>query len=127
MNFDARIPVFFTLLGYNLPAMIVIIIGMVWTHMTWQRHPPAARWTMIAFVWTFITYVLAILWHSFGILFLLHNELPIVETPYILALSGCEALGYFLFMVAFNTARYPYRPPQYYDHFAEDDDRPLIS
>ena len=125
MNFDALTPIFLKTLGFNLPAMIAMIVGMVWTYATWQRHPPAARWATIAFVWMFITYVLAICWQTFGPMFLLQNNLPIAEqTPYLLALSCCEALGYFFFMVALNAARYPYRPPQFYEHFSAEDDPP---
>jgi hypothetical protein len=125
MNFD---PGFFKNVGTNLPAMIVMIIAMGWTHATWHRHPRAARWAMLALVWMFITYLLAICWYSFGILFLLHNNLPLDDqTPYLMALSCCEGLGYVFFMLALNAARYPYRPPQYYDQFTEDDDRPRTS
>ena len=125
MNFDALIPVFFKTLVYNLPAMLAMIVGMVWVNMSWQRHPPAARWAMLAFAWMFITYILAICWHSFGILFLLRNNLPLEEqTPYLMALSCFEALSYLFFILALNAARYPYRPPQYYDHFAEDEEPP---
>jgi hypothetical protein len=120
--------VFLQNLGYNLPAMIVMVVGMVWTRATWQRHPPAARWAMTAFVWMFITYVLAIIWQSFGIMFLAQNNLPLDEqTPYLTALSCCEALGYVFFLLALNAARYPYRPPHFYDQFTEDDDPPRTS
>jgi hypothetical protein len=114
--------IFLQHLGYNLPAMIVMVVGMVWTHTTWQRHPPAARWAITAFVWLFITYVLAIIWYSFGSMFLAQNNLPPDQTPYLTALSCCEALAYVFFMLALNAARYPYRPPHYYDQFTEDDD-----
>ena len=128
MNADALTSVFIRHLNYNLPAMIVMISGLVWTIMSWRRHPPAARWALAAFIWMLITYLLAICWYSFGILFLLHNELPLNEqTVYIMALSCCEGVGYLLFILALNSARYPYRPPQYYDHFPEDDEPPRTS
>jgi hypothetical protein len=129
MNLDAGIPVFFQLIGYNLPAMIAMLAGMVWINATWQRHPPAARWAMIGFAWMFLTYVLAIVYHSFGRLFLPHdiNAGRDDAAPYLVALSCCEALAYLFFLLALNAARYPYRPPQYYDQFAEDDDRPRSS
>jgi hypothetical protein len=125
MNLDVLFNEFYKLLVYNLPAMVVIVAGIIWVNMSWQRHPPAARWAMLAFVWMLITYLLAICWHSFGILFLLRNNLPLDEqTPYLMTLSCFEALSYVFFMLALNAARYPYRPPQYYDHFAEDEEPP---
>src|SRR5947209_8488838 len=99
MNPNEVIPVVIRLLEYNLPAMVAMIAGMVWTNATWHRHPPAARWTMLAFVWMFFTYLLAIGWHTFGVWLLLHNNLLDDETPYLMALSCCEALGYVFFMV----------------------------
>ena len=41
-----------------------------------------------------------------------------------MTLSCFEGLAYVFFMLAINAARYPYRPPHFYDQFTEDDDRP---
>ncbi|MBI3823685.1 MAG: hypothetical protein HY289_13530 [Planctomycetes bacterium] len=109
-------------LGYNLPALIALIVGMVVTQAAWHRHPPAARWAMLAFVWMFISYLLAICWYSFGILLIL--DLDIVDQgPILMVLSCCEALGYIFFIIALNTARTPYRQPSVYDQFRDDDPR----
>lgn len=115
---------FLLTLGYNLPAMIALVVGMTWTRATWQRHPPAARWAVTAFVWMFITDVAAITWYSFGSIFLEQNNLPPDQIPYLTALSCCEALGYVFFMLALNAARYPYRPSEYYEDLGDDNERP---
>ena len=105
MNLDVILEVFFELLGINLPAMIALIIGMVVTLAHWRRHPPAARWAMLGFVWMFVTYLLAIAWHSY----LVHVVVPGPrqfedEAPYLMGLSCLEALGFGFFMLALNAA-----------------------
>lgn len=113
---------FLRTLSYNVPAMMAIVAGMVWTYSNWHQHPPAARWAMFAFVWMFITYLLAIFWYSIGIVIFLQNNFGFDDQqPILMTLSSFEAFGYLLFMIALNAARYPYRPRSFYDDIVEDE------
>jgi hypothetical protein len=128
MNPDVLINLFIRNLTNNLPAMIVMVVGIVWTYSNWHRHPPAARWAMLAFVWMLFTNLLAITWYSFGILLLLHLEMGFDrQWPFLVTLSCFEGLAYIFFMRAIGAAWMPYRPPSFYDQFNEDEDRPQPS
>ena len=124
MGVNQFLPYFVHLLGVNLPALIVLILCAMLTIANWRRHPPSARWALVAIVWLVFTYLLAITFYTFGSLVIMDGGQGSSQTPYILALSCCEGLGYVFFMFAINAARTPYRPPQFYDDLDSTDAAP---
>src|SRR5215470_16666003 len=100
---------FLEVLGCNMPALIMLVIGMGVTWMNWQRHPRVARWAMLAFVWLLFTDLAAIFWMRVGILLFFPNIGPRdpEEVFSMSILSSFEALGYVFFLLALNAARKP--------------------
>jgi hypothetical protein len=116
---------YLTALGCNMPALIMLIVGMCVTWIKRQRHPPAARWAMLAFVWLFVTDVTAITWMRVGLQQVFPNILPNdpVEILSMVVLSCCEATGYIFFLLALTALRKPHRPRTPYDEFDDVDIR----
>jgi hypothetical protein len=120
-NNDFLLADFFEGLGCNLPALIMLVVGMAVTYSNWQRHPAAARWAMLGFAWLLVIEIASTAWQRFGMEFVFPNLLPndpeeVLSTT---VLSCCRALGYFCFLLAVNAARAPQRPRSAYD---ESDD-----
>ncbi|HZZ77956.1 MAG TPA: hypothetical protein VFE62_05540 [Gemmataceae bacterium] len=112
-------------LGCNMPALIMLIVGMSVTWTNWNRHPPAARWAMLAFIWLFCTDVGSILWMRMGIVVVFPNIAPHgpEEVLSMAILSCCEATGYIFFLLALNAVRKPHRPRTDYDELDDIDIR----
>jgi hypothetical protein len=114
---------YLTTLGCNMPALIMLIVGMCVTWINRHRHPPAARWAMLAFVWLFLTDFVAITWMRVGILLafpnLGPNDFELVLSMAVL--SCCEATGYIFFLLALTALRKPHRPRTPYDEFDDID------
>ncbi|MBI1832350.1 MAG: hypothetical protein HYR84_12980 [Planctomycetes bacterium] len=124
MNLDALIVNFFRNVGINVPALAMLVIGIVVTQANRHRHPDAARWALAGFILRLCTDLVGICWHSVGF-FLLIPNIPWLgdhELELLFVLSCLEALAYLFFLIALNAIRTPYRTPQYYDDF--DDDKP---
>ncbi len=125
MNMDMLIADFFEVLGCNMPALLMLVVGMVVTFANRQRHPKAARWAMLGFGWLFCTDIAAIAWQRVGILILFPNVLPDdpEEVLSMAALSCCEGLGYVFFLLALMAAFTPHRARGAYDEFDDIDIR----
>lgn len=126
MNVDLLLTVFFETLGINLPAQLVLLVGISVTYSNWHRHPIVARWAMLAFVSRLANDLLAISWHTYAQVF----RPPWLGDYYfasLFALSCGEAIGYVLFLAALNAARTPYRPARFFDDDTDDEPRPPTS
>ena len=125
MFFDDMLSSFFEWLGYNLPAILVLIVAICTIHAQWHRHPPAARWALLAFIWILGTYFLNTFWGTIGV-FLVFGPGRMLEreAPILLTLSCFEGLGYIFILLALNAACKPYRPRTYFDEFPEDEPPP---
>src|SRR5438105_11673314 len=99
MNPDFMFSRFVRLTGINLPALIFLMVCMALTFTFAHRHPPAARRLMFALVWMFVTDLLAIAWHAFGFFLILPDWQRGDDTPFLLALSAMEGLGYLFFLL----------------------------
>jgi hypothetical protein len=123
MNIDMLLADFFEVLGCNMPALIMLVVGMGVTYSNWQRHPAAARWAMLGFGWLFCTDIAAIAWHRIGLLLIFPNVLPNdpEEVLSMTVLSCCEGLGYLFLLLALNAVRTPHRPRSAYDEHDDID------
>lgn len=123
MNLDILISDCFESLGCNMPALIMLVIGLAATYANRQRHPRAARWAMLAFAWFIGTDLIAIVWQRAGILLFFPNIMPNdpEELLSMLVLSTFEGLGYLFVLLALNAARMPHRPRTVYDEFSDDE------
>lgn len=122
MLLDFLTPEFLAIVGYNLPALITMVIGMVLATTMRQRHPGAARWTQLGFAWLFGSAIVSIAWHTIGVPHLIPNDVGTEFLTYV-ALSFVESFGYVCFLIALSAASRPYRPRAYLDDFADEDDR----
>ena len=122
MNVDFLLQDFLETVGYNLPALLAMVAGMVATVASWQRHPLAARWAFLGFAWLFVVGLVSIAWRTIGVVLVFPHAPGSWEeiTSYVF-LSILESLAYISFIVAFNVARQPYRRLSHYDEFSEDD------
>jgi hypothetical protein len=123
MNIEFLLADFFEGLGCNLPALIMLVVGMAVTYSNWQRHPAAARWAMLGFGWLFVTEIASIAWQRIGIELVFPNFIPNdpEEILTLTVVSCCKGLGYLFFLLALNAARTPYRPRSAYDEIGDDD------
>jgi hypothetical protein len=125
MNMDMLIADSLEVLGCNMPALIMLIVGISVTFANRQRNPKAARWAMLGFGWLFCTDIAAIAWMRFGIFFFFPGI--IADDPEqvisMVVLSCCEGLGYFFFLFALNAAFSSHRPRGPYDEFDDIDIR----
>ncbi len=114
---------FLEALGCNLPALIMLVVGMAVTYSNWQRHPAAARWAMLGFAWLFCNDIAAIAWMRIGIQIVFPNIMPNdpEEVLSMTVLSCGEGVGYFFLLLALNAARTPHRPRSAYDEFDDVD------
>ncbi|MSQ95967.1 MAG: hypothetical protein EXR98_15625 [Gemmataceae bacterium] len=129
MPIDVLFAHFREMLGRNLPALLVLVICALVTLVQWRRHPPAARWAFVGFVWFIITYLVIIAWSTIGRHIILAGaEDPEAEEQlYAMALSCIEGLGYLLLLGAVNAARTPDRPSHFYDDHTDEDSPPPAS
>ncbi len=122
---DLLIADLFELLGCDMPALIMLMIGMIVTYANRHRHPKAARWALLGFAWHFGTDIAAIAWMRFGIFIVfpgvMHDDPE--EVFSMVALSCSEGLGYLFFLLALNAAFTPHRPRGAYDEFDDIDIR----
>lgn len=130
MNFNDNLLFdFLETLGYNMPTLITLTVGIVLTLANWQRHPSAARWALVGFSWLFIVGIVSIAWRTIGVVMVFPDNPPInsEEALSYVVLSGCEAFGYICFMVALSVVRKPHRPRHFFDDFVEEQEHREIS
>ena len=121
MNMDMLIANFFEVLGCDMPALVMLVVGMGVIYANWQRHPKAACWAILGFGWLLCTDVVGIAWLQFGIHVVFPGDPE--EVLSLATFSCCEALGYLFFLLALTAAFTPHRPRGTYDEIDDIDIR----